>query len=301
MCSMYVDDFLVCVRGKNMRTIERQLQLCLNDLSTWSTRDGFKFSETKSVAMHFCRLRRLHHEPELRLNGQPIRVVTETKFLGLTFDNKLSFHPHIKELKERGLKALNLIKVLSSTQWGSDQTTLLRLYRALVRSKLDYGCQVYGSAPKSYIKKLDTIHHQGLRLALGAFKTSPVVSLYVEAKEPSLQHRRLKLSLQYALRLRSSPDNPAHADVFTVNNRELYDQKEKAIKPFCLRVETHLENLNVQVDCIDKHSTLFKVPPWELRKPDLIFDMCKTKKAETHPLQYQEQYQNVRFRYLTQI
>ena len=27
--SFYVDDFLICYRGKNMNTIERQLQLCL--------------------------------------------------------------------------------------------------------------------------------------------------------------------------------------------------------------------------------------------------------------------------------
>ena len=40
---------------------------------------------------------------------------------------------------------------------------------------------------------LDTVHHQGLRLALGAFRTSPVESLYVEAEEPSLYLRREKL------------------------------------------------------------------------------------------------------------
>ena len=28
--SLYVDDFLICYRGKNMNNIERQLQLCLN-------------------------------------------------------------------------------------------------------------------------------------------------------------------------------------------------------------------------------------------------------------------------------
>ena len=33
---------------------------------------------------------------------------------------------------------------------------------------------------------LDPIHNKGLRLALEAFRTSPVASLYVEADEPSL-------------------------------------------------------------------------------------------------------------------
>ena len=40
------------------------------------------------------------------------------------------------------------------------------LYRSLIRSKLDYGCIVYGSARKSYLQMLDPIHNQGLRLCL---------------------------------------------------------------------------------------------------------------------------------------
>ena len=71
---------------------------------------------------------------------------------------------------------------------GIDRKVMLRLYRSLVRSKLDYGCIVYGSARKSYLQMLDPIHNQGLRLC-------PVESLYVDAHEPCLGARRAKLSL----------------------------------------------------------------------------------------------------------
>ena len=147
-CSLYVDDFLICYRGKHMHSIERQLQLSLNKIFTWSIENGFKFSKTKTVAVHFCQLRTPHLDPELRLDGDIIQVVEETKFLGLTFDHKLSFLPHILSLKSKCLKALDIIKVLSNTKWGADTRVLLRLYRALIRSKLDYGSQVYGSARK---------------------------------------------------------------------------------------------------------------------------------------------------------
>ena len=100
---------------------------------------------------------------------------------------------------------MNLLKVLSHTSWGADRTTLLKLYWSVVRSKLDYGCIMYGSARKSYLQMLDPIHNQGLRLALGAFRTSPVSSLYLEADEPSLYSQREKLSLQYAIRLAANP------------------------------------------------------------------------------------------------
>ena len=107
-------------------------------------------------------------------------------------------------------ESIESFKSASHTSWSADRTTLLKLYRSLVGSKLDYGCIIYGSARKSYLQMLDPMHNQGLRLALGAFRTSPVASLYVEADEPSLYSRREKLSLQYAIRLAGYPSNPAH-------------------------------------------------------------------------------------------
>ena len=205
-CFLYVDDFCICYRSKHMHTIERQLQQVLKNLSKWSSENGFKFSKTKTKCMYFCRSRKSHLDPELTLDGIQIEVVPEFNFLGLLFDSKLSFIPHINKC----LKALNLLRVVSSMDWGADRNVLLRLYRTLVRSKLDYGCIVYGSARKSYLRKLDSIRNQGLRLALGAFRTSPVNSLYAEANEPSLNLRRKKLSLQYYLKLKSNPDNPTH-------------------------------------------------------------------------------------------
>ena len=158
--------------------------------------------------MHFCHLRKAHNDPILTLDGTPIPVVEENKFLGVIFDRKLSFIPHIKQLKAKCQNALNLLRVFAHTDWGADRKVLLNLYRTIIRSKLDYGSIIYGSARKSYLEMLDPIHHQGLRLALGAFRTSPSVSLLAEANEPSLYNRRLKLSMQYALKLKSNPLNP---------------------------------------------------------------------------------------------
>ena len=292
-CSLYVDDFLICYRGRGMNTIERQLQLCLNRIHEWSVENGFKFSKTKTVCVHFCLLRTLHPDPVLTMDGDPIEVAKETKFLGLTFDNKLSFLPHIKALKCRCVKALDAMKVLASTEWGADSTVLLRLYRALVRSKLDYGSIVYGSARKSYIKQLDTVHHQGLRLALGAFRTSPVESLYVAGREPSLYNRRIKLALQYTVKLRTNPRNPAYDCVFRLENRRLYEACPSYIRPFGYRTEQHLEGLGVNVDQVTQthHSD---IPPWQLKKPSVIFQLATLRKSETPPLKYQQQFLNIR-------
>ena len=193
-CSLYVDDFSICYRSKRMALIERQVQGQINKLQKWTTNNGFSFSIIKTRAMHFVppylHPKYQEPDPELYLNGHRIKVVAQTKFLGLIWDSKLNFRPHIDYLKKKCLKAINILKVVAHYDWGADERTLLHLYRTLVRSKLDFGCMVYGSACKTYIKQLDVVQNQALRLCLGAFRSSPVSSLYVEANEPPLHFRR---------------------------------------------------------------------------------------------------------------
>ena len=218
--------------------------------------------------------------------GSLIPVVDDFKFLGLIFDRKLSFIPHIKYLKAKCLKALNLLKVLSHTNWGADRTVLLQLYRSLIRSKLDYGSIVYGSARKSYLMMLDTVHHQGLRLALGAFRTSPVESLYVEAEEPSLYLRREKLALQYAIRLAANPSNPTFKVTFPPHISQdiidLYDNKPNAIRSFGLRIAPLLTSANINKEQIETHS-VSEIPSWCIRKPTIDLSLHSEKKSESNP------------------
>ena len=98
---------------KHVHIIERHLQQCLNKLADWADTNGFKFSPSKTVCIHFCKLLKPHPEPTLLLNGTPVPVVEKTKFLGVIFDRKLSFIPHIKHLKDKCTKALNLLRVLA--------------------------------------------------------------------------------------------------------------------------------------------------------------------------------------------
>ena len=93
--------------------------------------------------------------------------------------------------------ARDILRVVGYTDWGADRIVLLRLYRGLLHSKLDYGCVAYGLARQSVLKQLDPIHNQGLRIALEAFRTPPAHSLYVEAHEPSPASLRLKRALNH--------------------------------------------------------------------------------------------------------
>ena len=199
--------------------------------------------------------------------------------------------PHIEYIKDKCNKTLKLL-IIAHTDWGADFQTLLKLYRTLIRSKIDYGCSVYGAARKSYLKTLNTVHHEGLRLILGAFRTFPVESLYSEAYEPPLKLRFTKLGLQYYSKIKSLPTNLAPDCIFNSKYQTLFNEKEKAIKTFGLRMKPILENANISIKNI--HDTVqLNSPSWLLEKSEVILDLNKLSKKKTHPLIYQEKLHNI--------
>ncbi len=69
-----------------VRAIYRKTtSLCLNYVHKWSVENGFQFSKSKTVAVHFWQLRSLHLDPSLKLGGEVIKVVKEAKVLGIFY------------------------------------------------------------------------------------------------------------------------------------------------------------------------------------------------------------------------
>ena len=295
-CSLYVDDFVIMYKSPTIDAIQRKLQHTINRLEKWTLKNGFTISKNKTVAMHFCPDKKCM-DPVLKLDNDPIQFVKEAKFLGLIWDTKLTFEPHIKYLKARCKKSLNILKVLSRTEWGADRTTLLKLYRSLVRSKLDYGCLVYGSASKTALAKLDPVHNQGLRLSLGAFRSSPVESLYVEAHEPPLEIRREKLALQYAIKLKANPGNPAYDVVFNPKYQNLYANKDSATDSFGIYCKKLLKEAKIDVGEIAINS-FPDVPIWDSEPVTVDFTLSEFDKSSTSSTVFKSRFNEVKQKYL---
>ena len=245
--------------------------------------------------MHFCPDRKCV-DPVLKLDNDHIQFVKEAKFLWLIWDTKLTFEPHIKYLNARGQKYLNILKVLSRTEWGADLTTLLKLYRCLVRSKLDYGCIVYGSVSITALAKLYPVHNQGLRLSLGAFCSLPVESLYVEAHEPTLEIRREKLALQYTIKLKANPVNPAY-DVFNPKYQHLYANKDSATDSFGIYCKKLIKEAKMDVEEIAINS-IPDVPIWDSEPVTVDFTLSEFDKSSTSSTVFKSRFNEVKQKYL---
>ena len=235
----------------------------------------------KTVAILFSIKRGIQTDPILHLNQIELPVKKEHKFLGVIFDKKLTFLPHINALKKKTSQSLNILKVLSRKHWGSDRASLLQVYRSVVRSSLDYGSIVYGSARHSYLKRLDPVHNLGLRLSTGAYRTSPINSLYVETNEPPLTDRRTMLTYSYVLKIRSMPNHLCHPIVNQCPSRTLFISKPQTIRPLLLRVEEKCQELNIQ-DTLPKIAHRPNaLPPWYCLPSVCDFTLTQFQKKQT--------------------
>ncbi len=50
--------------------------------------------------------------------------------------------------ENKSKKVINLMRVISECQWDEDKTTVLRIFRGMIRPIFDYGCKIYRAAAK---------------------------------------------------------------------------------------------------------------------------------------------------------
>lgn len=267
---LYVDDVAILLSGKKVGDIARILQPAINKIIENGEKIGFQFSEEKTKCVHFCRLRKPHYDPLLYLGEKAIECVNSIKFLGLIFDNKLTWHEHIELVNTKCRQSLNILKVLAHTKWGADPKSLLMIYKALILSKIDYGSIVYSSARKGHLFRLDKIQNLGIRYCLNAFPTTPVQSLYCESAMMPLEQRRKILQTTYLVGVKSYPRNPNGEFLFPDENN--YANRSTITRPLSIRYLEYLREIDVEFPDIldDDQNVNHAVNDRAIRKNDFV-------------------------------
>lgn len=167
----------------------REMQSALDKVQGWADKWGFRLSNY----MVFGRKNNLGSRG-LGLYGEWMEKVKVFKFLGVWMDERLTYRVQVEKMAVRCEKVTNIMRYLTGCAWGADRSTMLMIYRAMVRSIFDYGCLAYGSAAKSTLAKLDVAQARALSVCTGAFRTMPISALLVETWEAPLTqiHRWFK-------------------------------------------------------------------------------------------------------------
>ena len=138
------------------------------------------------------------NHPPLMFNGSVVAIAKEQKHLGLILDHRLSFEKHLNEKITKAKKNIGVIKHLSKYLPIS---SLDQMYKAFVRSHLDYCDIIYHEPSKlnhpplgltltNLMEKVEKIQYQAALALTGTWIGTNRSKLYEELGWETLSERR---------------------------------------------------------------------------------------------------------------
>ena len=99
--------------------------------------------------MLYCQLRRA-----VELFGEPIQLVDETRYLGVTLDKRLTWSNHIDQVRKKAVQRLGTLGPLLNRRSGLSIRNGVLLHKHLIRPMMDYACPVWKSAARFHVRRL---------------------------------------------------------------------------------------------------------------------------------------------------
>ena len=129
-----------------------------------------------------------HFQYHLKNHPTPLPSVPTEKDLGITFDQNLHFNIH---LSEKINKANSILGIISRNFEHKTETSIVTLYKALVRPHLEYANHAWSLHLKKQIEALENVQRRATRLIPG-LKDLTYEQRLRRLKLPTLSYRRLR-------------------------------------------------------------------------------------------------------------
>ena len=154
---MYADDTALFCIG---RTVDEVINLALQELYTWCIINKLTPHPKKSKVLLISRSF-VGPLPPVIVDKPTIKWVTQTRLLGITVDNKLTWLTHMLEVRKSFVTKLNLLK--RSRFLPSD--LLLTFYSKVILPSVTYGLIVWGGCNcQDIFNSLEILHCREARI-----------------------------------------------------------------------------------------------------------------------------------------
>lgn len=140
-----------------------KLQEDIDAINNWGLSNGLPLNIKKCFTFSFYRG---HHHWffNYSIGGSNLSKPDIIIDLGVTFDKKLSFIPHINKVISKAYAMLGFI--IKCSREFKDPYTIKALFCSMVRSILEYASQLWSPSYASHIKRMESIQKKFLLFAL---------------------------------------------------------------------------------------------------------------------------------------
>lgn len=174
----YADDVCITIRGICLSTLIERINRALKTLQNWSQARNLSININKTKAMIIgTNKKALNTDPtdKIKLNGQPIEVVTQYKYLGIEINNKMNWTSAVDQKIKTAKQLMMRISGFIQGKRGFKPNNALWIYKQVILPKLTYGSMVWHKLLRqgNYKAKLQAVQRLGMSFISGFFKSSP--------------------------------------------------------------------------------------------------------------------------------
>ena len=204
--SQFADDASQWAVSKNIDLAAEYLQRDLDKLARWCAKWRIKLNPEKTKVIVFSKSRSAARaEPALSLYGDLFSYYPHMKFLGITFDNRMTFTKHFEEILERCNQKFHHLRILVNRKWGPSPTTILQINKQCVRPLFEYGIVSTITVSESIINKIQRVQNSFIRLALRLPKYVSVRLLHEASGLPYVRERLVTVGQNHLARMHANP------------------------------------------------------------------------------------------------
>ena len=165
----FADDGTVKISADTTSECLNQLQKVLDSLDEWAKKWRMVINcqpnKTEVVCFGTAENDETLIPKVFTLGDQTIKLVQQTKVLGIIIDNKLLFIEHSKEMYRKLTTRWNMIRLYCNRNWGFTQKVLVQLIRTLFVSCLMYGSHIW-MTPQN-MKEINSLYYKLLKTTVG--------------------------------------------------------------------------------------------------------------------------------------
>ncbi len=167
--AMFADDFSLFSNHPNKEIAEAAMQEAITNVAEWSRCHKLKLNASKCEVDFFTNnSKQARWQPSLQLDGTTLNKTSLPKFLGVTIDRALSFRPHVAAVVSKASNRCRELTSLTSKRWGWRKDQLLKVYRALHLSVINFAAPAWQPwlAP-TRLDQLERCQNRALRIIIG--------------------------------------------------------------------------------------------------------------------------------------
>lgn len=180
LTALFADDTALLASSNQGNAVIRKLQLAANALYEYMEMWKIKVNVCKTKLIFFpynYRLRRFPLLP-LILSNTRIPLLKEATYLGVTFDSKLCFKPHLDAVRIKALKCLRAVYPLLNFKSKLSKKNKLLLYKGVLRPILTYAAPLWKASSRKLLYGLQVVQNKCLKLILGLAHRFPTDLLH---------------------------------------------------------------------------------------------------------------------------